>query len=57
MIGILLPVLANDEIFCITIMSESNSATRNRGLYSNTRRNLQLCLHVCLNHDIEAAVS
>ena len=44
--GMLSPVLGNDKIVCKTIMSESNSATSNRGLYSSTRRNLQLSVHL-----------
>ena len=44
--GMLSPVIDNDKIVCKTIMSESNSATNNRGLYSSTRRNLQLSVHL-----------
>ena len=40
--GILSLVLDNTKIVCKTIMSESNSATSNRDIYSCTRRTLQL---------------
>ena len=43
--GMLLLVLDNEKIVCETTMSESNPATSNRGLYSSTRRNLQLSVH------------
>ena len=44
--GMLSPVLDDDKIVCKTIMSESNLATSNRGLYSSTRRNLQLSVNL-----------